>query len=295
MSTSNNGKTPTSGERYASGDWQGYWSTAISYVQPQYITVRGYRQEELFNLTYTELLYLTVRGELPQPEQTRVLEAVLVSMPDHYFVASHTPAARFTASANPVSSIPAIAAAILTMGGGTVSPQDSAMLIQRGLDRMAETGRPMTAVAEELVDEYESAGRRLPGLGHPTHKLDDARSNGIRAALVREGMFRERSRFYEELQAAYQRKKGRFLVINVDGMIACALSELGFDPLEMAGIGAICVLPGIIAHVVEEIRTTRGLRLIPEALGAAYVGPAERHMPPEFADRLGQAKEEEKR
>ncbi|MBI2977085.1 MAG: hypothetical protein HYY33_09055 [Chloroflexi bacterium] len=54
---------------------------------------------------------------------------------------------------------------------------------------------------------------------------------------------------------------------------------MDFDPLEMAGIGALAVLPGVIAHVVEEIRDGVPLRVIPDVLGSKYVGEPERHLP----------------
>jgi len=58
--------------------------------------------------------------------------------------------------------------------------------------------------------------------------------------------------------------------------------ELNFDPLEMAGIGALSVLPGVIAHVVEEIRAGVPLRVIPDELGSKYIGAPERHVPEEY-------------
>jgi citrate synthase len=72
---------------------------------------------------------------------------------------------------------------------------------------------------------------------------------------------------------------GKSLPINLAGMVAAVYCELGFDPLEIEALAAVAYGFALTAHVVEEIKAGVPLRIIPEALGAKYAGPGERHIP----------------
>ena len=65
--------------------------------------------------------------------------------------------------------------------------------------------------------------------------------------------------------------------------LGALLADLKFDPLVIGGLGALGYGAALLAHIVEEIREGVPLRIIPDALGAHYAGPEERHLP---ADRL---------
>jgi citrate synthase len=74
------------------------------------------------------------------------------------------------------------------------------------------------------------------------------------------------------------RVTGKEIPLNIDGIMACVLNKMGFDPLEMAGISAVSYMCSIIAHVVEEIKEGVPLRIIPPEHGVIYKGPDERHI-----------------
>ena len=268
------------GDYYRSGDWSDYWQTAVSYVGPHKLLGRGYPIDELVeHLTFPEILYLTVRGELPTKAQARVLDAALCSIPSHQWVAAHLLAAAVTASAFPESPIPGIASGILTMGSVTVSPQETAALIERGQALMRDEGLDMDQAADRLVDLYRAEGRFIPGLGHPNHKNQDPRATALMKVAKKHGVWGDASKLYGRVHSAFNRKLEKDLPVNIDGMLGCVLTELGFTPLEMAGIAATAAMPGIVAHVIEEISSGVPLRIVPDALGSRYTGPPERHIP----------------
>jgi citrate synthase len=267
------------GHFYRSGDWSDYWQTAVSYVGPHQLLIRGYPIEEIVaRLTYPEVLYLTVRGELPTPAQTRVLDAALCSIPAHQWVAAHLLAAAVTASASPESPIPGIASGVLTMGSVTVSPQTTAQLLSEVREAIAE-GLDRDAAVERVVGEYLEAKRLIPGLGHPNHKEHDPRATALAEVTKAEGLWGESCELYTLVHERFVATTGKALPINIDGMLACVLAELGFSPLEMAGIAAVAAMPGIVAHVIEEIESGVPLRIVPDELGSKYVGPERRHIP----------------
>jgi citrate synthase len=266
------------GQYYSSGDWSDYWSTAVSYVGPHKVLVRGYPIEEVVaNLSYAETVFMTLRGELPTPGQARTLDAVLNSLPPHQWVAAHLLSAAVTASGFPESPIPGIASGILTMGSNTVSPQASAELLARAR-AIGDEGVAEELVVERVLAEYLDAGRHVPGLGHPNHKDEDPRAAAVAAVAKEQGCWGASAEFYAALPAAMRAATGKRLPVNIDGMLGSVLDDLGFSPPEMAGIAAIAAMPGLVAQVVEEIESGVPLRVVPEALGSRYVGPPERHL-----------------
>jgi len=273
------GKPRNIGHYINDGKWEDYWQTKISYADAKTCLIRGYPLEEIIaNLTYTETLYLTLRGELPMEQETRLLNAVLCSIPDHQFVSSTAPAARFTASAFPDSPIPGIATGILTMGSYTVSPQDSADFINRSYEIMISRNLSIKEVAIEIVGDLIKNKKRIPGFGHPTYRKIDPRAEALKKVAQECGFWREKSQLYEAIHTEFIRVTTKEIPLNIDGMMACVLNEMGFDPLEMAGISAVSYMCGIIAHVVEEIKEGVPLRIIPPEHGVIYKGPGERHI-----------------
>jgi len=267
------------GHYYRSGDWSEYWQTAVSYVGPEQLLIRGYPIDEVIErLSYPEVLYMTVRGELPTAAQARVLDAALCSIPAHQWVAAHLLAAAVTASASPESPIPGIASGVLTMGSVTVSPQSTAQLLSEVREEIAAGLERDEAVAK-VVAAYREAGRLIPGLGHPNHKSHDPRATSLAKVTKEQGMWGESCELYSLVHEQFVASSGKSLPINIDGMLACVLAELGFSPLEMAGIAAVAAMPGIVAHVIEEIESGVPLRIVPDELGSRYVGPERRHIP----------------
>lgn len=268
------------GDYYRSGDWSDYFQTAVSKVEPGKILIRGYPIEEIIaQLSYAELVYLTIRGNLPTKAQGRVVEAALCSIPAHQWVASHLLSAAVVASAFPESPIPGIAAGVLTAGSNTVSPQDAALVVDEVRALMRDEGCDVATAAARLVEVYRGAGRLIPGLGHPIEKENDLRSTALAKVAKEQGTWGEACEIYAAVQAAFVAATGKHLPINIDGMLGSVLADLGFTPFEMAGIAAMAVMPGIVAYVIEEITSGVPLRVVPD-VASKYVGPPERHLPP---------------
>ena len=268
------------GDYYRSGNWSDYWKTSISQVLPGVVRVRGYDTEDIIeNLGYAEYFFMTIKGELPTKAQARVFEAVMCAFPDHQFIASDPIAARAVASAHSESPIPGIAAGVLCVGMHTISPQDAAEVIEQAWEMKEREKLTLRQTAKRVADHYIKNKLYIPGVGHPTHKDFDPRGDTLAEIAKENGVYGEKSRLYEMIHEEFVKKTGRTLPINVDGRVACVLTEMEFDPMEMAGVGLTGVLPGIIAHVIEEIRDGVPLRVVPEALGSKYIGPPERAIP----------------
>src|ERR1700738_1801777 len=79
-----------------------YWKTAISKIERNAIFIRGYPLEELSGrVSYTDAIVLCLRGELPGPVESAVINSIFTAAMDHQFLNSTALAARVVVSANP--------------------------------------------------------------------------------------------------------------------------------------------------------------------------------------------------
>jgi len=266
------------GQYVSSGDWSDYWTTRISRAESGKIRVRGYPVEELIeHLSYSEAAFLLLRGELPDERETALFDLALRSGMDQQLINSAACAARYTASAFPDSPVPALASGILAGGSVTGSPQEPAEMLIEAL----AWGLPEPEAAPRAVDAWLDRRGAVPGLGHPLHKHSEPRAVTLRRVALERGGWGPHGRLLDAIEAELERRKGRAIPINLAGALGALLADLGFDPLAIGGLGALGYGVALLAHIVEEIREGVPLRIIPDALGAHYDGPAERSLPPD--------------
>ncbi len=264
------------GQYVASGDWSDYWTTRISRAQKGRIHVRGYPVEEILErLSYAESAFLLLKGELPDAREAALFDLVLRSGMDQQFISSAVGAARFTASAFPDSPVPALASGMLASGSVTGSPQEPAEMLIEALSWKVSEPETCARVLEVWVERRG----RIPGLGHPIHKEAEPRAVVVRRLAIERDGWREHGRLLDAIEAHLKKAKGRVIPINLAGALGAVLADLKFDPLIIGGLGALSYGMALLAHITEEIREGVPLRIIPDALGAHYAGPEERHIP----------------
>jgi citrate synthase len=105
----------------------------------------------------------------------------------------------------------------------------------------------------------------VPGFGHPNFKFTDPRAQKLRAIAKREGIWGPLCDWYEALHRAFTAQAGRpEIVINEVGMMAAILAQMGFTAQEMTGIALLSSMPGLIAHLSEELEGKVRIRSIPD-------------------------------
>jgi citrate synthase len=129
-----------------------YWRSSVSKVTRTKVFVRGYDLEDLVGgLPFTAATFLLVRGRLPSPAETRVLDAVLTAVLDYSLHKPGTAAARYVVSGNP-SMAAGLAAATLAVGEHTLATEDAARFILATHERFLGSGRDMATFAAETVE-----------------------------------------------------------------------------------------------------------------------------------------------
>lgn len=247
------------------------WKTAITDISGGKILVRGYDIADLMeHLSFADVVYLILKGELPDNQQRRMMEAMLVSSVDHGPTPPSNLAARTVFSGgNPLNA--AVAAGVLTIGdshGGAI--EKCAKILQEWAKR---EGNP-EALAKELVAEFREKQKRMPGYGHRIHKRDP-RTIKLLEIAERIGYKGRIIELAVAIQDELERSSGKDLPLNVDGAIAAIISEMGFDWRLGKGFFIISRVPGLVAHVFEEWSREKTMRKMgPPPF--EYDGPAPR-------------------
>jgi citrate synthase len=235
--------------------------TGIGAADADSITLMGrdLASELMGRVTFTELSFLLVRGRTPSPEEARLLDAVLVSLADHGLTPTVL-AARLTHTGAPESIQGAIAAGLLGAGSvflGVV--EDTA----RFLGGILAEGESRAAV-EDAVDREIAAGRRVPGLGHPIHKVQDPRTPRIYEIAEETGTLGPHLRTLRLVDEVHRERTGLELPINGAGVAGAALADLGFPAALVRGVALLARTAGLVGHLGEEMKRPIGMELYRE-------------------------------
>jgi citryl-CoA lyase len=243
------------------------WQSTVSRVDTDKVLIRGYDLESLIGgQSFTASTFLLLRGRLPTPSEVRVLDAVLNAVLDYALLKPGTVAARYVVSANP-NMTAGLATAILSVGQHTLAPEDTARFVAAAHARHQTMGGTLAETAAAVVSEARARKERIPGIGHPRFKRIDPRAQKLKQIAVAEGLWSERGDLYELIHQHFVDAAGKpDIPINDVGMMAVVLLELGFTPEETTGLAILSTLPGVIAHISEELRGGKPIRVIPDQL-----------------------------
>ncbi|MCA1187075.1 MULTISPECIES: citryl-CoA lyase [unclassified Saccharopolyspora] len=260
----------------------GWWRTGISRIRPGEILLRGYPVEQLIDtVSFVDMIWLLLRGDLPAPAQRRLLEAALVSAVDHGPQAPSIAVARMAASCGlGLNGAVATGANLLDDVHGGAGQQCMGLLAD--LHREVAAGADPDEVAAESVTRHRQAGEHVPGFGHRFHPRDPRRDPLL--ALVSEAVGAGEVtgwalRIGTALERALAHGRARPVPMNIDGATAIVYSELGFPPELGRGLFVLSRSVGILSHAWEE--RSAGTRIkgpLPRPLLAAYDGPPARDL-----------------
>ena len=214
---------------------------------------------------FGELALWLVTQQRPAPAQVRVFEAVLVALADHGFTPTAI-AARLPYLSAPESVQGALAAGLL--GGGSRFlgvTEDTGQFLASALAEAGAGDRPpgddaaWDAIALAAVQRARDAGRFVPGLGHPVHKVTDPRTPRLFAIARDEGLFGPHLRLFEAIGRVHPQVLGRTLPLNGAGTCGAALADLGLPVDLLRGFALLARAAGLLGHLAEEQRQPIGM------------------------------------
>lgn len=266
----------------AASDW---WSTSIIDIEPGKIQVRGYPIQELIGrLSFPQMVWLMLRGEVPSDAQARLLEAALVAAVDHGPHAPSIAIARMAVTCGlPLNG--AMASAINALDDVHGGAGEQCMQLFAEIDAAAGHADADDALVGEVLDRFIAAhGKVVPGFGHRWHGVDPRAVRLLALVADAEKAGDVAGRFARHAQAVERILQGRKRVpipMNIDGATAVIFSELGFAPALGRGIFILSRSVGILSHAWEQSQQGGRIKgpMSPE-IPYRYTGPATRTWPP---------------
>ncbi len=225
-------------------------ATRIARHTPDAIYVREANlvEELIGKLSFTEMMYFQLMGKRPSAAQTRILDAVLVTLMEHGLTPSVI-AARMVYDSSPESLQSAVAAGLLCVGSTFVGTMEGCAKL---LEEMLAAPEGEAARARSIAERHRAAKTPLPGFGHPIHKPDDPRSPRLLALAEEAGVPGRHVRALRALAAEVDAVYGRHITINATGAIAALLAEIGIPQPVMRGVAMVSRAAGLVGHIREE-------------------------------------------
>ncbi len=238
------------------------WQTAITKVEPNKISVHGYRIDEMMGkLSFSQAIYLILKGELPTEKVGKMIDAMLVSSIDHGVSPPSTLAA-ITAASTGSAMNGALACGILAINkfhGGAV---EGCMNVLKKIAAVKnERSLSIEKSVESVVNDFRNKKKRVPGFGHRLHSKDPRSIKLFKLAHEYE-IAGEYVDIAKTIEVYLEKTSNRSLPINVDGALATVLCELDFQPSLGNVFFIMARIPGLVAHVVEEQTRQKPMRKI---------------------------------
>ena len=223
-------------------------------------------------LSFSENFFHMCFGSVPEPEVTRCFEISMVLYAEHSFNASTFTARVITSTLSDLYS--AVAGAIGALKGTLHGGANEAVMAT--LEEIGDPGN-----AEAWLEDALASKRKVMGFGHRVYKHGDSRVPTMEAALEQLAARRDAARLmdlYHRLARAMVEDKG--IYPNLDYPTGPAYHLMGFDVPTFTPIFVMSRITGWTAHIMEQLSHNALIRPL-----SAYVGPAERPVPPREARR----------
>lgn len=213
-----------------------HWETSISQVisraSEEEIVIRGKPMRELIgHISFAGAMFLMLQGREASAAQTRVLDALLVASIEHGIAPPSMVSRCFASYGTSIQA--AIGGGVLAFGDrmGGLGEQLAERMVRCVAEHRLKAGDEalIASAASDLVDAYQQANARIPGYGIPLHQADP-RAPQVLNIAEREGTYG----VYCELAVAVEKaiadaRGGRAVPMNLDGVGAAVILDLGFD------------------------------------------------------------------
>ncbi|MFG0259275.1 MAG: citryl-CoA lyase [Phycisphaerales bacterium JB041] len=223
-----------------------------SLVRDGEILARGVPIAELIGgMGFVDMLFFQLQARYPTEKERAMMDAYLVSLCEHGVTSPSTHGARVAASVRAP-----FAASAISFIAGALGPYHFGAL-ERAMDELVELDRS-GETPTRFVERHAAAGERIWGYGHRFHKSEP----GPDAAAPHHECVDPRVRAlthladelgWEGVHLANVREIGRLLYarkrvpINIDGVAAGLLLDMGFDP----GSAMLFVIVGRLPNIAR--------------------------------------------
>ena len=225
----------------------------IAYSRPDRIVIRGkdLAQDILGQMNLGDFAYFQLTGKTATPAQSRVFNAVLITLVEHGMTPSAI-AARLTYAGAPESLQAAVAAGLCGLGTVFVgTTEGSARMLYEAFEQAGDNP-DLDQLAANTVADYRARKQIIPGIGHPIHKPIDPRTPRLFKIAEDNGMSGKHIALMQHIGAEAERASGKVLPINATGALGAICCEFGFPWKIVRGFGVMARAIGLVGHIMEE-------------------------------------------
>jgi citrate synthase len=230
-------------------------TSEIGWSTTDRITVRGLDlpSEILGEMNLGDLAFLLTAHRKPTPEESKVFNAIVITLVEHGITPSAM-VARLTYMGAPESLQGAVAAGLNRLGPVFVGSMEGAarMLYEALPAERTGQGADLDAIAREVVADYAARKAIVPGLGHPLHKPVDPRTPRLFEIAAQNGLSGDHVALMQAIQREAEAARGKSLPINATGAIGAICCEFGFPWQIVRGFGVMARSIGLVGHLLEE-------------------------------------------
>jgi len=225
------------------------WSDAAS------ITLFGknFSEEILGNLNLGDMGFLELTGRIPNSNESRMFNAMVVTLVEHGITPSAI-VARMTYLGAPESLQGAVAAGLNGLGTVFVGSIEGAAKMLYDAMPKPDFNADLDKIAHQVVESFLLKGKIIPGIGHPFHKPIDPRTPKLFALARETGFDGPYLQFMTAISKESERSSGKMLPVNATGAIGALCCEMGFDWKICRGLGVMARAVGLVGHILEESR-----------------------------------------
>lgn len=225
------------------------WSDAYS------ITLFGkdFVNDILGHVNLGDMGFMELTGRLPEPRESRMFNAMVVTLVEHGITPSAL-AARLTYLGAPESLQAAVAAGLSGLGTVFVGSMEGAAKMLREAMPQPDARADCAALAVPIVEVFRAQGHIIPGIGHPFHKPIDPRTPRLLQLAQETGFDGPYVKLMQAIAVEAERASGKVLPMNATGSIGALCCEMGFDWKICRGLGVMARAVGLVGHILEESR-----------------------------------------
>ncbi|MAF14010.1 MAG: citryl-CoA lyase [Parcubacteria group bacterium] len=228
------------------------YKTSISKMTADDHIIRGEKLSDLMSGSFSDAIFLILAARKPNDQESKIFSTMLISVIDHGMGTTSSQAARFVASGgNSVNT--AIASGVLSLGdyhGGAIEGAMKQLI-------------NVNDVAEFVKNNLDNKNL-IYGFGHKIYKEADPRTQQI-LKLCQELSYQSKYiDLVQSIETELEKQKVKKLPLNVDGVMAAILLEMGFSAKAGKALFVIGRTPGLAAQVIEEQENEKPVRRVSE-------------------------------
>lgn len=225
------------------------WSDASSIT----LFGRDFVNEILGEVNLGDMGFLELTGRLPNANESRMFNAMAVTLVEHGITPSAL-VARLTYLGAPESLQGAVAAGLSGLGTVFVGSIEGAAKMLTEAMPQPDAKADFAALAAPVVESFQAGKRILPGIGHPFHKPVDPRAPRLMQIARETGFDGPYLQLMKAIADEASRRSGKVLPMNATGAIGALCCEMGFNWKICRGLGVMARAVGLVGHILEESR-----------------------------------------